>query len=102
MKPHTEHVLILVSDVTRQIQEQAAAAAAEANVRHQAAGPLAKAGEPDERERAYLAIVEENAQLRARVEEISAINRRLLHDSQELVEANLELRGANDGFVSRP
>jgi two-component system CheB/CheR fusion protein len=101
VKPHTERVLILVSDVTRQIQEQAAAvaAAAETNVRHQAVGPLAKADEPDERERAYLAIVEENAQLRARVEEISAVNRRLLHDSQELVEANLELRGANEDLL---
>jgi two-component system CheB/CheR fusion protein len=100
VKPHTERVLILVSDVTRQIQEQeAAAAAAEANVRHQAVGPLAKAGEPDERERAYLAIVEENAQLRARVEEISAVNRRLLYDSQGLVETNLELRGANEDLL---
>src|SRR6185312_13848868 len=111
VRPRTERVLILVSDVTRQIQEQAAeaaAAATEGNVRHQAADPLAKAdepgepGEPDERERAYLAIVEENAQLRARVEEISAVNRRLLYDSQELVEANLELRGANeDSLVGR-
>lgn len=100
VKPHTERVLILVSDVTRQIQEQeAAAAVAEANVRHQAVGSLAEVGEPDERERAYLAIVEENAQLRARVEEISAVNRRLLHDSQELVEANLEMRGANEDLL---
>ena len=102
VKPHTERVLILVSDVTRQIQEQAAAAAAaaaEANARHQAAGPLAKADEQDERERAYLAIVEENAQLRARVEKISTVNRRLLHDNQELVETNLELRGANEDLL---
>jgi two-component system, chemotaxis family, CheB/CheR fusion protein len=96
VKPHITRVLLVVSDVTRHIQEQTAA---EANVRHQAVGSLAKAEKPGDLGRAYQASVEENARLRAQVEEISAVNRRLLHDSQELVEANMELRGANEDLL---
>ena len=97
VKPHITRVLILVSDVTRLIQEQAAAA--EANVRHQVVGSLAKAKKLGDREQSYLANVEENARLRAQVEQLSTINRQILHDNQELVGANLDLRAANEDLL---
>jgi two-component system CheB/CheR fusion protein len=97
VKLQAARVLILMSDVTRQIRERQEAA--EATVRNQADRLVAEAYEPSDLKHALLAKIEENAQLKAQVEEVSTLNRRLFHANQELVEANVDLRGANDELL---
>jgi two-component system CheB/CheR fusion protein len=96
-KRQAARVLILLTDVTRQVREQQAAA--EATIRVQADRRVAESYAPSDLKQALLAKIEENAQLEAQVEEMSTLNRRLLHANQELVEANVDLRGANDELM---
>jgi two-component system CheB/CheR fusion protein len=89
--------LLLVSDVTDLVNRQRAAAetAARAEADHLLAHSLEQGG-ADQRQRDQ---IEENARLRAQLEEVSALNRTLLHANQQLVEANLDLRRGNDELL---
>lgn len=89
--------LLLVSDVTELIHRQWAAAetAARAQADHLFAHTQGQ-GDVEQRHRDQ---IEENARLRAQVEEVSALNRTLLHTNQQLVEANLDLRSSNEDLL---
>ena len=89
--------LLLVSDVTDLVNQQQAAA--EASARAQANEMLAHTSGLGDVEQRYLTQVEENARLRAQVEEVSALNHTLLAANQQLVEVNATLRGANDDLL---
>jgi two-component system, chemotaxis family, CheB/CheR fusion protein len=90
-------VLILLSDGTPKVQEHQVAVEAAAQ------SPIARlrveTREPEAIERSYLATLEEVERLQAELEEVSAVNRRLLRANQELVDANLDLRGTNDELL---
>ncbi len=92
-----KEVLILVSDVTRMVDEQQAEA--QSVVVAEAERQLVVAHEPGDLERMLLAKIEENDRLRAHAAEVSAINRTLLQANQELVDANLDLRSANQELM---
>lgn len=95
--PPVVAALLLVSDVTDLVNRQRAAAetAARAEADHLLARSLEQGG-AEQRQRDQ---IEENARLRAQLEEVSALNRTLLHANQQLVEANLDLRRGNDELM---
>ena len=81
-----ETALLLVTDVTSAVQARVAAELAAARDQREPQRALARSGE-------------ELEQLRAQVDQVTAINRQLVSANQELGAVNLRLQGANDELV---
>jgi two-component system CheB/CheR fusion protein len=93
-----EQVLFLVHDVTGLVRRQQEARSVAA--REQAEQQRARAGEPGDLERAYLAKIAEVERLRTQVGTLLRTNRALSQANQELAEANIGLRNTTDEFLA--
>lgn len=90
----THGLLVFVSDATNLVRQQQAAAEIAARV--QTDQTLAHTGEQGDVTQHSLDQIEENARLRERIEQISALNQTLLQANRELFEANRELRDSSE------
>ena len=90
-------LLVLVSDATNLVRQQRAAAEIAARV--QTDQTLARTGDHADVAQRSLDQIEENARLRERIEQITALNQTLLHANRELVEANRELRDSSEEML---
>lgn len=97
LAPAPDLALLLVSDVTELVQRQQSDA--EASARARADEILAHSSGQAEVEQRYLSQVEENARLRAQVEELSALNHTLRAANQQLVETDANLHSANEDLL---